>query len=162
MAVLKLHLEEFDEVDYELIAIHCALEDYRLAYMINQKLPIILKRNKDEVSVTVKEGEAYFSLYTYENENTNHKWSLIQNKNNIDLPQKISKQDLFPDNSFDVSRKVYLITEHKKVDYFLKIENTASELKLEKIVEQLKTIERITAVYSLIPDKIRSKNNLIF
>ena len=30
MAVLKLHLDEFDEIDYDLIAIHSVLEDYRL------------------------------------------------------------------------------------------------------------------------------------
>ena len=42
MAVLKLHLEEFDEVDYELIAIHSPLDDFRLAYFINQNFPIIL------------------------------------------------------------------------------------------------------------------------
>ena len=31
MAIHKLHIDEFDEVDYELIAIHTSLEDYRLA-----------------------------------------------------------------------------------------------------------------------------------
>ena len=36
MAIHKLHLEEFDEIDYQLIAIHSTLEDYRLAYYINQ------------------------------------------------------------------------------------------------------------------------------
>ena len=35
MALYKLHIEEFDEVDYELIAIHTSLEDYRLAYFLN-------------------------------------------------------------------------------------------------------------------------------
>ncbi|MBP6551633.1 MAG: IPExxxVDY family protein, partial [Flavobacterium sp.] len=42
MAVHKLDLGEFDEIDYHLIAIHTSLEDYRLAYFINQKLPINL------------------------------------------------------------------------------------------------------------------------
>ncbi len=162
MAVLRLHLEEFDEVDYELIAIHSSLDDFRLAYFINQKLPIVLSRNKDEVAVTVKEGDAFFSKYTFEEENTDRLWSLIQNKNDIFLTQKNAKQNLFL-NSIDViSRKVFLISEHKKVDFFLKIENNCAELQVEEIVDQLKQIERISAVYSLIPENIKSKNNLIF
>ena len=39
MAIHKLDLGEFDEIDYYLIAIHTSLEDYRLAFFINQKLP---------------------------------------------------------------------------------------------------------------------------
>ncbi len=42
MAIHKLDLGEFDEIDYYLIAIHTSLEDYRLAYFINQKLAINL------------------------------------------------------------------------------------------------------------------------
>lgn len=60
MAVLKLHLDEFDEIDYDLIAIHSVLEDYRLAYFLNQKLPIILSKSNEDIGVTIKEGEAFF------------------------------------------------------------------------------------------------------
>jgi hypothetical protein len=162
MAVLKLYLDEFDEVDYDLIAIHCSLEDFRLAYFINQKLPILLSKNKDEVGVTVKEGEAFFTKYSYENENTECKWCLIQNKNDIHLLQKNTKQNLFINSTIEISRKVFLISELKKVDYLLKIENNSSDFNVEEIVNQLKQIERITAVYSLIPENIKSKNNLIF
>ena len=162
MAVLKLHLEEFDEVDYELIAIHSSLDDFRLAYFINQKLPIVLSRNKDGVAVTVKEGDAFFSKYSFEEENIERIWSLIQNKNDVYLTQKNTKQNLFLNSTDVISRKVFLISEHKKVDFFLKIENNCSELPVEKIVDQLKQIERISAVYSLIPENIKSKNNLIF
>jgi hypothetical protein len=43
MAILN-NLGEFDAIDYHLIAIHTSLEDYRLAYFINQKLPINLSK----------------------------------------------------------------------------------------------------------------------
>jgi hypothetical protein len=39
-----MDLGDFDEVDYYLIAIHTSLEDYRLAYFINQQLPINLSK----------------------------------------------------------------------------------------------------------------------
>jgi len=162
MAVLKLHLEEFDEVDYDLIAIHSSLEDFRLAYFINQKLPIILSRNSDEVAIRVKDGDAFFSKYTFEDEGINCKWSLIQNKNDIYLAQKNTKQNLFLNSNDLVLRKVFLISEQKKVDYFLKIENNYSIINVDTVVEQLKQIERISAVYPIIPENIKSKNNLIF
>ena len=66
MAVLKLHLDEFDEVDYDLIAIHSSLEDFRLAYFINQNLPIILSKCKEEIGVLVKEGEAFFTKFLFD------------------------------------------------------------------------------------------------
>ena len=44
MAVYKLLDDDFDNDDYLLLAIHCAIDDYRLAYLLNQYLSINLKR----------------------------------------------------------------------------------------------------------------------
>ena len=54
MAVHKLDFEDFDEINYQLVAIHTSLEDYRLAYFINQKLPINLRNNKNEIHINIK------------------------------------------------------------------------------------------------------------
>lgn len=162
MAVLKLHLDEFDEVDYELIAIHSSVEDFRLAYFINQKLPIVLSKSKDEVGVMVKEGEAFFSKFTFDDHKNDILWSLIQNKNDIILQQKGIGQNLFLNTNMETLRKVHLISDLKKVDYFLKIENNNNTFLLEEIVNKLNKIERISAVYAVVPEKIKSKNNLIF
>lgn len=162
MAVLKLYLDEFDEVDYDLIAIHSSLEEYRLAYFINQELPIILSKSKDEIGVTVKEGEAFFSKYTFEDQNNDVLWSLIQNKNEIVVQKKSTGQNLFLNTNVEIATKVFLISDLKKVDYFLKIENNKTVLNTEEILNKLKKIDRISAVYSVIPDTIKSKNNLIF
>ena len=162
MAVLKLHLEEFDEVDYDLIAIHSSLEDFRLAYFINQNLPIILSKCKEEVGVVVKEGEAFFSKFTYDDAKNDMLWSLIQNKNDIITQQKNIKQNLFLNSNMEILRKVHLISELKKVDYFLKIKHNNNAFRIENVVNRLRKIERISTVYSVIPEKIKSKNNLIF
>lgn len=162
MAVLKLHLDEFDEVDYDLIAIHSSLEDFRLAYFINQELPIILSKSKEEVGVLVKEGEAFFSKFTFDDHKNDILWTLIQNKNDILTNQRNTKQNLFLDTNMEILRKVHLISELKKVDYFLKIENNNGAFMIEDIVHQLNKIERISAVYTVVPEKIKSKNNLIF
>jgi hypothetical protein len=162
MAVLKLLLDEFDEIDYDLIAIHSVLEDYRLAYFINQKLPIILSRSKDEIGVTVKEGEAFFLKYIYNDLKNDIVWSLISNKNEIVIKKNSSGQNLFLNTAVEIATKVYLLPELKKVDYFLKIKNNQDTFDIEQIIKTINTIERISTVYAVIPEKIKSKNNLIF
>ncbi len=57
---------------------------------------------------------------------------------------------------------MYLLPEYKKVDYFLKIENAADSLDVSEITTQIKNIERITTVYTVDVENIKSKNNLIF
>ena len=162
MAVLKLHLDEFDEIDYDLIAIHSVIEDYRLAYFINQKLPIILSRSKDEIGVTVKEGEAFFLKYIYNDIKNDIVWSLISNKNEIVIKKNSSGQNLFLNTAVEIATKVYLLPELKKVDYFLKIKNNHDTFDIEQVIKTINTIERISTVYAVIPEKIKSKNNLIF
>jgi hypothetical protein len=161
MAVFKLHLDEFDEVDYDLIAIHSTLEDYRLAYFLNQNLPILLSKSKDEIGVTIKEGESMFAKFIYDDIKNDIQWTLIPNKNEIIVRKKSTGQNLFLNNDVEIATKVYLLSELKKVDYFLKIENN-KELQIEEIIKNIKSIDRISAVYTVIPEKIKSKNNLIF
>ena len=79
MAIHKLDLGEFDEIDYYLIAIHTSLEDYRLAYFINQKLPVNLSKSENEIQIKIKEGEINFSRFYYNDEENTASWNLIQN-----------------------------------------------------------------------------------
>ena len=160
MAVHKLSIDDFEEVNYELIAIHTSLEDYHLAYSINQKLPILLSKNKDEIQTKNKDGEAWFSRFTYENSENGVTWNLIRNKIEILTPKKDTSRNLFADNSQEIATRVYLLSEFKKVDYFLKIEN--AEESAEKIVAALHTVGKISTIYTVNADQIKSKNNLIF
>lgn len=162
MAVHKLSLDEFDEIDYNLIAIHTSLEDYRLAYFINQRLPINLAKSADEVHINVKEGETKFSrFYFYDEENT-VAWNLVQNKNEVVQENNFHVQDLFSYAEEGISTKAYLLPELKKADYFLKIDDTDESIDINIIKTILNTIENITAVYTVETKQIKSKNNLIF
>ncbi|MBP6757662.1 MAG: IPExxxVDY family protein [Flavobacterium sp.] len=162
MAVHKLDLGEFDEIDYHLIAIHTSVEDYRLAYFINQKLPINLSKNKNEIQINIKEGETKFSRFYYHDVEKEITWNLVQNINEVVQQKNDNGQGLFSNVNVEVSTKVYLLPEFKKVDYFLKIENMDETMDLSKIQSILNTIENITTAYSVETDKIKSKNNLIF
>jgi hypothetical protein len=162
MAIHKLHLDEFDETNYQLIAIHTSLEDYRLAYFINQKLPIVLSKCKNDIQIQVKDGESQFVNYVYEDKARDIQWNLIQNKNEITPKFKIGNQGLFAETQNNFITKAYLLPELKKVDYFLKIENLNISFESSKLTTLLNTIERVSTVYTINVENIKSKNNLIF
>lgn len=163
MAIHKLDLGEFDEIDYHLIAIHTSLEDYRLAYFINQKLPINLGKNKNEIQINIKEGETKFSRFYYHDVEKGISWNLIQNKNEVIQQKNDTRQNnLFSNINMEVSTKVYLLPEFKKADYFLKIENIEDDLNVTHIQALLNTIDNISTAYTVETNKIKSKNNLIF
>ena len=162
MAIHKLDLGEFDEIDYYLIAIHTSLEDYRLAFFINQKLPINLSKSENEIQINIKEGETNFSRFYYNDIESTITWNLIQNKNEVVQYKKGNTQNLFSDVTMEVATKVFLLPEFKKVDYFLKIENKEESLNIIKIQLLLNTIENISTAYNIETSKIKSKNNLIF
>jgi hypothetical protein len=161
MAIHKLDLDEFDEIDYHLIAIHTTLEDYRLAYFINQHLPVNLSKSKEEILISIKEGETQFSRFYFDDENNFISWNLIQNKNEVVGKKEIASQDLFSNSAQEVATKVFLLPELKKVDYFLKIESD-DDLQINEIVKKLKSIKSLSTVYVVDTETIKSKNNLIF
>ncbi|WP_035669264.1 IPExxxVDY family protein [Flavobacterium sp. 83] len=162
MAIHKLDLGEFDEIDYYLIAIHTSLEDYRLAFFINQLLPVNLNKSKNEIQINIKEGETNFSrFYYYDNEKA-ITWNLIQNKNEVIQQKKGINQNLFSNVTMEVATKVFLLPEFKKVDYFLKIENIEDTRSVSTIQTILNKIDRISTLYTVDTNQIKSKNNLIF
>ena len=161
MYVHKLHIGEFDEIDYQLIAIHSPLEDYRLAYYINQNLPINLKKSNCNIHISNKDGETQFTRFIFEDDK-DIAWNLVQNQNDAILSSENNNQGLFANSSNEFSPKIYLIPEFKKVDYFLKIENDEVAIDVSKIINSLKKIDRISTVYAVEVEKIKSKNNLIF
>jgi len=162
MAIHKLDFGEFNEIDYSLIAIHTALEDYRLAYFINQKLHVNLNKSIKEIQITDKEGEVHFSRFHYYEKKKDISWDLIQNINEVILQNKNVNQGLFTNFDIEVAKKVYMIPEFKKVNYFLKIENSEDNTNLLEIQSELNSIDQIATNYIVDIKKIKSKNNLIF
>jgi hypothetical protein len=162
MAIHKLDFGEFDEIDYNLIAIHTTLEDYRLAYFINQRLHVNLNKSIKEIQITDKEGEVYFSRFHYYEKKKDISWDLIQNINEVIQQKKEDNQNLFTNFDIEVAKKVYMLPEFKKVNYFLKIENSEENTNLLKIQSELNSIGQIATNYIVDINKIKSKNNLIF
>ena len=159
MAIHKLHLEDFDQVDYNLIAIHTSQEDYKLAFKLNQKLIISLSKNEKEIPIEIQEKVTYFSRFTFEDEEKMMVWDLIQNKQKMEFPTNNTAIDLFENKNF--IRRVSLVSELKKVDFFLKIEHD-SQCIIKDILNKINKIDSISAVYEVNANEMKSKNNLIF
>lgn len=157
MAVHKIQINEFISTDYELIAIHSSIEDYRLAYFLNKELGIQLFKNKINVELRSKNGKSSFEHFIYDDEKNDVCWHLISNKSQINL--NTNQNVGFFEN---VSSTSYLIPEFKKADYVLKIENVDKVFNTENVVEKIKQIPFIPLVYTIEQEKIKSKNNLIF
>ena len=152
----------YDKIDYQLIAIHTALEDYRLAYYINKCLPVILAKCISNVSINDKLTEIQFSRFFFDDEKKDMTWNLIQNKNEFSTSNFTVNTGLFANSKIQISSKTYLLPEYKKVDYFLKIENSIDPFIIKNALTQIKKIEQISTVYAIAIETIKSKNNLIF
>ena len=159
MAIHKMHIQDFDTIDYTLIAIHTGLEDYRLAFNINKQLNISLSKNEDEVSIQYKKKWVYFSRFTFLNQDNLTVWNLIQNKQESESKVETGVVNLFENKN--ISNQVTLINELKKVDFFLKIEQDNQE-NISEIITNINNIDAVNTSYEIDVKAIKSKNNLIF
>ena len=161
MAVHKLILDDvFEEASYTLIAIHCRLEDYRLAYLLNKYLGITLSRKSSDLDY--KNGQGSYSIFEWEDHKQLVTWSLVSNicKTEEEL-QQTDFTSLFS-NQQKVTKTFQLLPEHKTVNYFLKIDSEFSFSKEKYILDSILKIPQIATAYSIDSSELKSKENLIF
>lgn len=160
MAVHKLILDDvFDEASYTLIAIHCSLEDYRLAYLLNKHLGITLYRKPSDLDF--KKGQVSYSIYEWEDKKQLITWSLVSNICKTQELQEANYKSLF-DNQEKITKTFQLIPEYKTVNYFLKIDSEFSFNKEKYILDSILNIYQIATAYSIDSSQLKSKENLIF
>ncbi|MFC7446187.1 hypothetical protein C7H62_1185 [Mesoflavibacter sp. HG96] len=160
MAVKKLLLDDFfEEEQYILIGIHCTLEDYRLAFLINQVLDIRLKRKQEDVKFS--KDNSSFSLYEFNQEKQHIIYYLVANSCKVKQDQQQDINSLFSNEAFLTTNK-YLLPEFKKVNYLLKVETEFPLNKEKLILNKLLKIPQIVTAYSIDVDNLKTKNNLIF
>jgi len=157
MAVHKLD-DVFYEDLYTLIGIHCTIEDYRLAYLINKHLGVNLIRRP--LDLDYNDGKSSFSIFEWKDEKLLINWNLVSNVCKTLSYQQVSYESLF-NNQEQITRKTYLLPEYKRVNYFLKIDGNC--LNEEKhILNKILNIPQIITAYSVDINQIKSKDNLIF
>ena len=157
MAIHKIQINDFISDDYELIAIHSSLEDYKLAYCLNKELGLQLQKNDNYIEIAIPEGKSAFSNYIFDDEKNDVVWTLIENKTTIINSNK-QTTSLFE----QVDITVFLLPEFKKADYLIKIENIDYGFDSESIIEKIQEIKNVTTAYAIDITNLKSKNNLIF
>jgi hypothetical protein len=160
MAIHKLFEDDFEEDNYTLIAIHCSTEDYRLAYLLNTNLNLKLGRKSEDLDYNYM--EASFSICEWNDDENFIKWSLVANISKKEIERIASAGSLFSDQKGKQLVSKYLIPEQKRVDYFIKIENENYSKSSKIIVSKVNAIVEVITAYTINPNQLKSKNNLIF
>ena len=79
----KLILDDIiEDIDYTLIGIHCSIEDYRLAYLLNQFLNLKLKRKDSDIEY---DDTSSYSLFEWQDEKQLTIWNLVSNTSKIEV-----------------------------------------------------------------------------
>nr|WP_294896474.1 IPExxxVDY family protein [uncultured Pedobacter sp.] len=133
-------LELEPDFDFKLIAITSSLRDYRLCFAIN-KITEFDFRKVDDLEISFKNTpKKFFSRYVYYPENIECEFIFLANK----------------------GTDGFLIPEMKQIDYFILIKEFIDEEDQDLFLSQLRQLKEIQAVVEVKPEKIKSKENLIF
>ncbi|MBO6879403.1 MULTISPECIES: IPExxxVDY family protein [Winogradskyella] len=158
MALHKLLVDDFYDDTYKLIAIHCGLEDYRLAYLLNQSLELNLKRKSKDLDFEYLKSS--YSIFEWNNVSQFVTWNLVSNV------CKKEEESLYSTGLFQTNEKVLktfnLVPEYKRVDYFIKISDEIQNVNEKLILDKLQNIPQIVTSYSVNPIQLKSKDHLIF
>ena len=155
VTINKISADFYDDT-FKLIAIHCGLEGYSMAYHLNSSIGLGLSRRlekKDDIERDV--WLESFSIYGWKDEIKDHYWTLI---GNTAKEEKNSLAAGFFSNEITIST-LHLVEERKEVDYFLKIEAEDHTL-IKDTVKKINELVKVATAYSV--DDLKSKRNLIF
>ncbi|MDG1423281.1 MAG: IPExxxVDY family protein [Flavobacteriaceae bacterium] len=153
MQVYSLDIDDFNEDNYTLIGIHTALEDFKLAYLLNKNLDTHFSKANYSLDF---ESHASFSVYNDINEEYGFELYLISNSY---TEERTNASDTIV---LATETKTYLIPEKKKVDYFIKIVGEPTQETIYKTVNQIKQINQVVTSYTVELDSLKSKQFLIF
>lgn len=159
MALHKLLVDDFYDTSFSLLAIHCGLEDYRMAYLLNKQLGLNLSRMPRDLDY--KYFAASYSVYEWYNKENQISWNLISNVCKKEEDSLQSSGSLFNLQS-KVLKTYNLLPEHKNVDYLIKISNDSQNFNEKIILSKIQSIPQIVTSYSIDTEKLKSKENLIF
>ncbi|WP_428741513.1 IPExxxVDY family protein [Tenacibaculum sp.] len=156
MPVYELNIDEFSNDDYTLIGIHTILNEYKLAYLLNQYLQVKFNRTNYDLDFVQRNNKSSFAVYEYRNMKLCQKWFLISN-----VYKSIRKEVSI--SLFEQSDSIsHLIPEKKKVDFFLKLEGGFDYESIVKTIEKINQIPQIITSYQIEVNTLKSKDFLIF
>lgn len=159
MALHKLLVDDFNDDTYALIAIHCRVEDFRMAYLINKQLGVNLVRRPKDLDLNYTSSN--YALFDWYDEPNDEDWYLVANVCKKEEESLSSTGMLFSDD-LKVTKTYNLVPEMSQVDYFLKISNDRCQVNTKLIGDKLQQIPQVITNYNVELSKVKSKEHLIF
>lgn len=156
MQIHSLGLDDFCEEEYSLIGIHTTLEDYKLAYLLNKTLKTSFYKSIENLEFENLENKASFSIFKYINTNYDFDWFLIANS--FKRENQTESNELL----LTSETKTYLISEKKKIDFFIKISGDVEYSFVLETIEKIKKIDQVITSYYVDKNTLKSKDYLIF
>jgi len=148
----KIAAELYDDT-FKLIALHCSLRDYAMAYGINKVVKLKLERSEQDLDV----ADFSFPIFEWKDDSNDTNWTLVSNT--VKKIERTESFGFFEEESEE--RTHYLIEERKEVDYFLKID-VDENYSLNEVVSSIKKIPKVVTAYDVDVRSLKSKKNLIF
>jgi len=188
----KLILEDFiDDIDYTLIGIHCSIEDYRLAYLVNHYLGLKLRRK--DVDIEYKDTSSYsifewndqkqqtiwnlvaniskievndtiassYSIFEWNDQKQQTIWNLVANISKIEVNDTIDATSLFV-NQEKFTKTNYLIPEYKKVNFILKISDDPYQHLQKQALNKIIEIPQVITAFGIDANNLKTTEQLIF
>ena len=136
----KLILDIEYDFDFKLWGIATPLRDYQVCLILNKALKTKLSRQDDiELSKPADGKTLLFSVFRYEDEMDKGVFHLMSNRYRGD----------------------YLLPEVRQADFLFRFSGLAPDGYLHELHNKLKNIQPFLTVFSLQPDQLKSKMNLL-
>ncbi len=145
--------------EYTLLSIETSLEDYLLAYFLNNALDILLERDREDLIISHKDYDDEYSKYIYIDNVYKTTWHLISN---VFVCSELLTTKAPAINLFDkLESEHFLIPELKKTNFFMKIEEFYEE-EVDALIEKIRLIPEISKVERIDPYSLKSRDYLIY
>lgn len=139
--MLKHTLDIEYDFDFVLLGISCHEKDYRISWALREKLGFDLCRGEDIVISNRKPGEdGSFAVFESLNEDNDSGIYLVANR----------------------SESSFLIPEQRAFDYFLLAKGGYDKQDQEFMLKKTREIPFVLTAFSIDPNSLKSKQNLIF
>lgn len=155
MAMTLKISENFYDDAFTLIALHTSLEDYALAYRLNESIKTNFRRCRSDLDIS---QNISFPIFEWKDLDNEAYWTLITN-HSFKEDSFTEEKSLFKDELSLTTH--YLLPEFKEVDFLLKIEQDHLDDHFQTI-EIIAKMPEIIMAYSIETNKIKSLNNLIY
>ena len=156
MKIHSLDIKSSYDGDFDLIGIHTYLEDFKLAYLLNDRLNAHFHKAPFSLDIKSNQKMVSFSIYNQVKEKDNFEWYLIANTYTEEKINPLEPIVMITET------KTYLIPEKKNVDYFIKIIGKPTQELIRKIIHEINQINQIVTSYIIETKTLKSKQCLTF